>query len=126
MVCDMALRHGREWDRSFRRLPKQRQSALVASVGSQFDLEGFDRSGERLQIHFCAAKILGRIVIEMKLAGLLVDDQSPFVLVRKRPDAVASGGKVLSAHFKNLLRPNLRRPNRSRAPDRAKPHPTGP
>jgi hypothetical protein len=89
----VALSSNRERDRSFRRLPKQRQGPLVASIGSQFDLEGLHRFGQRLEDHFRAAKILGRVVIEVELARLFVDDEGPFVLGRKRPDAVASCGK---------------------------------
>src|SRR6266853_2281893 len=101
--CDpyrVVLRDDHEWDRSFGGLPKHRQGSLVAAIGSQFDLEGLHRLRKRLEIHFRAAKILGRVVIEMELARLLVDDERPFVLVRKRPDAITSGGKFQAAHFK--------------------------
>src|ERR1700722_2008424 len=87
-----------ERNRRFSFLPDQRQRSFVASIVTQIDFESFDGRGQRLQVHFRAAEIEARVVVQVKLAGFFVDDQGPFLFAGQSPDAVLAFGEIERAH----------------------------
>jgi len=76
--------------------PDECECALVAAIGAEIDTEGFDRLGQRLQAHFRAPEIESRVVVQVELAGFLIDDERPFFFVRNGPDAVVAFGRSRS------------------------------